>query len=202
MKKNTQVFSYLSIICGTILSAAFFLFMYLNESLNVSKISLKVQVIILVFFIISNILLNIIVDKKNYGSKVEVRSFITFLKWLIPVLYILICGLINTNNKNIITAAAFSMIGVLFIILGLVLPKIQFNNDGIGIKFPWILKDKEAWQITHRKSSPFWVMGGIISVAFAFIPVSSDTIIAYFILIFICTLICPLIISIRAHYYK
>lgn len=202
MEKRTQAFSYLSIVCGSILSIGFFLFMDFNKNLNVSKVSLRVQVAILVFFIISNILLNIIVDKKNYGSKVGVRSFTIFLKWLMPIIYILICGFINTSSKDVAEISIFSIIGVLFIIFGLVLPKIQFNNDGIGIKFPWILKDKEAWDITHRKSSPFWVMGGIISIAFGFLPASSNVIVVYIILFFICILVCPLIISIRAHYYK
>ncbi|MFL0252093.1 SdpI family protein [Clostridium neuense] len=202
MEKETQGFSYLSIVFGTILSIGFFVFMYFNKNLDVSKVSLGVQVAILVFFIISNILLNIIVDKKNYGSEVEVRSFTIFLKWLMPIIYILICGFINTNSKDVTETSIFSIIGALFIILGLVLPKIQFNNAGIGIKFPWILKDKEAWDITHRKSSPFWVMGGIVSIAFGFFPKTLNAVIVYIILFFICILVCPLIISIRAHYYK
>lgn len=58
------------------------------------------------------------------------------------------------------------VLGILFIIIGSYMPKLQHNYT-IGIKVPWTLHDEDNWNRTHRFAGKLWVLGGaalIISV--------------------------------------
>ncbi len=51
--------------------------------------------------------------------------------------------------------------GVLFLVLGFILPKCK-QNYTIGIKLPWTLHDEENWDKTHKLAGKIWIAGGII----------------------------------------
>jgi len=53
--------------------------------------------------------------------------------------------------------------GVLFLVLGFILPKCK-QNYTIGIKLPWTLHDEKNWDKTHKLAGKLWIYGGIIMV--------------------------------------
>ncbi|MBM7616135.1 SdpI family protein [Alkaliphilus hydrothermalis] len=61
-----------------------------------------------------------------------------------------------------LSKATASLLGIVLIIIGNVLPKCK-QNAIIGIRTPWTLKDKNVWYKTHRVGGPVMMIGGIIS---------------------------------------
>jgi uncharacterized membrane protein len=60
------------------------------------------------------------------------------------------------------------LVGLMFIIVGNLLPKCR-QSYTMGIKLPWTLANEENWNKTHRLGGKTWVIGGIITMATAFI---------------------------------
>ena len=63
------------------------------------------------------------------------------------------------------------MIGLLFIMLGNILPKVP-KNFFIGIKTPWTLVNDEVWQKTHRLGGWLFVISGLIMLLKSIVPSS------------------------------
>lgn len=61
------------------------------------------------------------------------------------------------------------MIGVLFLIIGNYLPRIQHNYT-FGIRTPWTLADENAWEKTHRVGGYGFFLLGILSILLALFP--------------------------------
>ena len=61
-----------------------------------------------------------------------------------------------------------AFVGVLFIVLGNYLPTIRQNNT-LGIKLPWTLKNERCWNAVHRFSGKLYVVCGLICIAAAII---------------------------------
>jgi len=57
----------------------------------------------------------------------------------------------------------FILIGLLFIVLGNILPKVP-RNFFIGIKTPWTLSDPDNWYKTHRLGAYLFVAGGLVMI--------------------------------------
>ncbi|MDI6871378.1 MAG: DUF1648 domain-containing protein [Bacillota bacterium] len=60
------------------------------------------------------------------------------------------------------------VISLMFIVIGNMLGRIRYNWF-VGIKTPWSLASEEAWRMTHRAAGPAWVIGGLVSLAGAFL---------------------------------
>jgi len=60
-------------------------------------------------------------------------------------------------------------IGVLFILLGNVLPRAR-SNWWFGIRTPWTLSNERVWTRTHRVGGFLMVAAGIASIVSAFVP--------------------------------
>lgn len=54
------------------------------------------------------------------------------------------------------------LISFLFIVLGLVMPKIK-KNYFVGIRTPWTLQSDEVWQKTHKFAGKSFVIMGILT---------------------------------------
>ena len=51
-------------------------------------------------------------------------------------------------------------VGLLVMALGFYLPQFK-RNWWAGIRTPWTLSSEEAWNETHRRAGPLWVVGGL-----------------------------------------
>ncbi|SFU69501.1 Uncharacterized membrane protein [Clostridium sp. DSM 8431] len=112
---------------------------------------------------ISNALCIFVLDKdpkKENSSKVLNQICL----WIIPILSITLTPItlfksLGTDIPiNIIVPA---MIGILFVVIGNYLPKCKQNNT-VGIKLPWTLKDSDNWNKTHHLAGYLWILGGAI----------------------------------------
>ena len=102
-------------------------------------------------------------DKKN---KDQHQKAINIVFWICPVvsLYVSTMVYLFSFGFNIsIPSLSFSLLGITFIIIGNLLPKIKPNRT-LGIKLPWTLKSEENWNRTHRLAGWVWVFGGIAIV--------------------------------------
>ncbi len=66
---------------------------------------------------------------------------------------------------------SFSTMGLLFIMIGNLFPKIP-SNFFVGIRTPWTLSSENVWRKTHRIGALTFVIGGIILIANGFIKSS------------------------------
>ncbi len=60
------------------------------------------------------------------------------------------------------------LMAALFIIIGIVLPKIK-KNYFVGIRTPWTLQSEEVWDKTHKYSGKIFVVMGILSLLTIFL---------------------------------
>ena len=62
-----------------------------------------------------------------------------------------------------VSVICFVLIGILFIVLGNYMPKLQ-QNYTVGIKIPWTLNSAENWNRTHRLGGKLFIIGGILMI--------------------------------------
>lgn len=133
-----------------------------------------------------------VLDPKN---KEQNQNIFNLVIWITPITSLFANGSIYFGAFDInIPMQLFGSVfaGLLFIVIGSYLPKCQ-QNYTIGIKLPWTLNDEANWNATHKFSSKFWIIGGILMFACSFLP-AKIFIWTFFGIILIITLI-PLIYS-------
>ncbi len=84
--------------------------------------------------------------------------------WMIPCLSFFICFVTIGTALDIdinVTNISMILLGVLFVIIGNILPKCR-QNYTIGIKLPWTLDDVNNWNRTHRFSGYLYMICGVI----------------------------------------
>ncbi len=59
-------------------------------------------------------------------------------------------------------------IGVMFLLLGNIMPKVQ-SNWFIGIKTPWTLESEHSWFMTHRLAGWMMSIGGLLAMVSSFV---------------------------------
>ena len=121
----------------------------------------------IVMNIILNIGLNFAVCKKM-GAKFLVRMG----KWIMPftVVFAAIISIYTVIYPDalFINNAVFVFVGLIFIVSGNYFPK-NHVNPYIGLKFPWLLKDEESWDKTHKLAAYTWISAGLLLIAQVFI---------------------------------
>ncbi len=84
------------------------------------------------------------------------------------------------NKENMIFVIISTIIGVLFILLGNILPKTK-PNSFIGVRLSWCMDSDEHWHITNRNCGIAMVLSGICTVIAGLI-VKNGTYVIYMIL--------------------
>ena len=103
---------------------------------------------------------------KNYHPKM-----LRLVLWICPVISLVLNALVYTAalgyqlNIEIIMPL---LVGLMFLIVGNLLPKCR-QSYTMGIKLPWTLHNEENWNNTHRFGGKLWVIGGIVTMATAFL---------------------------------
>ncbi len=131
-------------------------------------------------------------DPKNKNQSPKAFNLVL---WIVPVLSVVVSGLmygIALGAEFNMTVIMSVLLGVMLIVIGNYLPKCRVNHT-IGIKLPWTINDEEVWNRTHRFTSWFWVVGGVIVIATAFL--SAKYAIAVLISIIILLVLIPTIYS-------
>jgi len=78
-------------------------------------------------------------------------------------------GILNPSGNMI-----FYLIGLMFIMLGNILPRIP-SNFFAGIRTPWTLSSEEVWRKTHRLGGISFVIAGLLMIVITAILGSSST---------------------------
>ena len=68
------------------------------------------------------------------------------------------------------TSAVLLGIGLMFMIIGNVLPRTR-SNWWIGIRTPWTMESENVWRATHRLAGKTFMIGGAVTVIGALLPV-------------------------------
>lgn len=101
---------------------------------------------------------------ENIGGKM-----ISILLWVLPVTSMVVGMCVYAAALNLkvdVAVICMTMLGVLHIVLGNVMPKLSHNYT-IGIKTPWTLSDPENWYHTHRVAGWSMVTAGVLILAAA-----------------------------------
>lgn len=68
-----------------------------------------------------------------------------------------------------ITSAVLLGVGLMFMIIGNVLPRMR-SNWWMGIRTPWTMENENVWRATHRLAGKTFMIGGAITVLAALLP--------------------------------
>lgn len=99
--------------------------------------------------------------KKNIHQKLMAIIF-----WIVPAVSVIMYVTIYLSALNIavnVSLIALLLVGVIFIVLGNYMPKVQ-QNYTVGIKLPWTLNSTENWNRTHRLGGKTFIAGGILLI--------------------------------------
>ena len=103
---------------------------------------------------------------KNYHPKM-----LALVLWICPVITLVLSTLVYTTALGYPIKVEIIMpllAGLMFIVFGNLLPKCR-QSYTLGIKLPWTFASEENWNKTHRFSGKLWVIGGVITMATAFL---------------------------------
>lgn len=96
----------------------------------------------------------------------QVRKYLPYIIWLVPAIAIFVMGSIIMFSLDIkfnLTLFVSIFQGVLFVILGNVMPKVT-QNMFFGIRIYWTLKNEDNWFHTHRVGGFAFVIGGLLMI--------------------------------------
>lgn len=102
--------------------------------------------------IVINVALNIVLNFrvcKTMGAKFLVKLG----TWIMPFtsIFLVIVSAYSAiyQDSSFPNSATIVFVGMLFIVSGNYFPKNHVNKY-VGLKFPWLLKDEESWDKTHK----------------------------------------------------
>lgn len=105
-------------------------------------------------------------EKRRFQKLLPELGFFLILVFSLLNLY----GFLVAQKGEIIPInMVFVLLGLLFIVIGNILPKVP-RNFFIGIRTPWTLMDKENWHKTHRLGAYTFIASGLIFLVDSVIP--------------------------------
>lgn len=131
-------------------------------------------------------------DPKNRNQSHKIMSL---LFWILPACSLFINGLLymtilgNPLNTTLWAPAFF---GILFVVIGNLLPKAK-QNATVGIKVSWTLNNEENWNKTHRFSGKVWVISGFLLLLSLMLP--GKLVMAVMLVVILAAILLPLLYS-------
>jgi len=81
--------------------------------------------------------------------------------------------LMSINKGSVPKHSLDGLIGLLFVFLGVAMPKIK-PNYFVGVRLPWTLSSDYNWRKTHELTGKLWLAGGILfTVLSLLLPVTA-----------------------------
>ena len=108
-------------------------------------------------------------DNKENGQS---EKALNLVYWILPVLSLYVATIMYAlafGAKLDLYALSAIVMGAGFIVMGNYMPKCKRNRT-IGVKIKWTLASDENWNYIHRLVGKTWVIGGVIMVLVAFLP--------------------------------
>ncbi|HIY79391.1 MAG TPA: SdpI family protein [Candidatus Olsenella excrementavium] len=99
------------------------------------------------------------------GFSAAFSVFMVIVAWITPLSAL---GVLPTAGGSFVNIIVFGFLGLLFVGLGIDLPRIEPNYT-FGVRLPWTLADPENWRRTHRFAGPVFVIMGVVTLVSAFL---------------------------------
>lgn len=115
--------------------------------------------------------------------------------WIIPLTSLIVCGcslVVALGYDVSIDIAIRVLLGLMFVMIGNYMPKCK-QNQTIGVRIKWTLRNEENWNKTHRFTGRLWVFAGVLLLATLFIPMQK-IMVAFLVLILVISLV-PMLYS-------
>ena len=114
--------------------------------------------------------------------------------WIVPVVSLVTSGftyMAALGSDIDIRLIVSIMMGILFIILGNYMPKLQ-QNYTVGIKLPWTLNSVENWNRTHRFGGKLFIAGGVLTAVSGILsPLLGET--SWIVIVLTITIACAVV---------
>lgn len=163
---------------------------YSSKAFTVFALPLFLAALNLLCFFVTSL------DPKQKGQN---RKAFGIIFWIVPVISLVVCSLTYAIALGVeinMTVIMPFILGIAFIIIGNYLPKTK-QNYTLGIKLPWTLNDEENWNKTHRLGGKLWVIGGVLIMLTALLPIKILLFVDLAIILILC--IVPAIYSYVLH---
>lgn len=117
------------------------------------------------------------IDKKENNSNNNYKVFTTvgivlLIVFNIITFYILYIGFTNAHTLDNMQVDIYSllalMFGVMFVIIGNIMPKIRLNHI-LGIRNMWTMSSETVWKKTHRLGGFASIVTGLLIVVSSFV---------------------------------
>lgn len=118
--------------------------------------------------VVFNIVPKIDPKKDNYKKHESSYHGIVLVTSLFFIAFSNLSLFISLNKIINISQVVSIMMGILFIVIGNLMPRFRHNYT-IGIRTPWTLANDKVWLKTHRLGGILFVLAGIVSVVVSFI---------------------------------
>ena len=116
------------------------------------------------------------ITSKDPGNKGQSKKVFSLVMWIMPVVSLVVNGMVYSDSMGVDVQpnmAGSLLLGAMFVVVGNYLPKCK-QNYTIGVKIKWTLENEENWNATHRACGRVWVLGGLLLMVAAFLPVSEE----------------------------
>ena len=130
------------------------------------------------------------IDPKRKDQDPMLLSFLALISILpLVAIYFTTVAIALGYDIPLTRVMTFAM-GVMFLLLGNIMPKVQ-SNWFIGIRVPWTLESEHSWFMTHRLAG--WVMsiGGLLTIASSFVLATQWLMIPIIALVVVTLLLIP-----------
>ena len=135
------------------------------------------------------------IDPVKQSKKIENIIFFT-MPAVTLYTYAIVVAIVLGLEINVAMVCAV-LLGVAFIVIGNYMPKSKRNRT-FGIKIKWTMANDDNWTATHRFGGKIMVIGGVLTLLAAFLPIA--VVIAFLIAELAVMVIAPTVYSYR--FYK
>ena len=141
-----------------------------NEANGYSEKIMTVVILPLILLLLE--WFGVFITSRDKNAKKQSEKAVTMAFWIVPLLSIFVSSFIYAISMGwvfSVQCVTFIFLAIVFIVTGNYLPKCR-QNYYLGIKVKWALENEENWNATHRFSGKLWVICGIITLFFVFLP--------------------------------
>lgn len=102
-------------------------------------------------------------------SEQVVAAILPAFAALMLAMHVLMIKAALSADQHLSGNLVVGMIGVLFIVMGNVMPKTK-SNWFVGVRTPWTLSSERTWHLTHRFAGWCMVVAGIVALLASLLP--------------------------------
>lgn len=121
-------------------------------------------------------------DTKNKHQNKKALNMIFFIMPIISIFASSVIYAVAFGKTFDLSIAFPILLGLLFIIMGNLMPKVRQNNT-LGFKFKWTLQSEENWNATHRFGGKIMVLAGFLMLFTMLLPAAAMMITAFAIIL-------------------